>query len=125
MALVSLPLLERIWTFLRTHVRPAQVCWVCVGATLGIGWFMTANFAPAAELDKTRTDFTRELATLRSDVGRMESDRLAKDLYDFQARICASTADKRWLREQMSAKQERFRALNGGRDYQLPGCGDL
>lgn len=107
-------MLERIWTFLRAHVRPAQVCWLCVAGTLGIGWFVTAKFAPAGELE-----------ALKVNVKRLESDGIASDLYDFQRAVCATSGDKQWLRKQMGEKQDRFRSLNSGRDYQLPGCGDL
>lgn len=99
------------------HFGALQVCWLCLVATLGVGWFVTSRYATAGEV-----------AELRADLREQKGDTIAKRIFDYKVRLCDMPANqretKRWLSEQLRRDVEKYQETTGKR-FEMPGCGDL
>jgi hypothetical protein len=110
-------IIERAVEFAYKHFTAAQVCWICLVATMGVAWFVTSRYATAGEVFQ-----------LRSDLTEVAGDAIAKRIYDYRIRQCDTPAeqrqDKRWLVEQMRIDVEKYQKVTG-RQFLLPQCGEL
>ena len=99
------------------HFTALQVCWICVAICLGLGWFVTANYATAGEVSE-----------LREELREQKADGIAKRIFDYRVRQCDTPQDQRqqkqWLAEQLRKEAEKYQKVTGNR-FEMPACGDL
>jgi hypothetical protein len=116
MAIVE-TIIDSLWKFAIRHFGALQVCWLCLVAVMGLGWFVTTNFALASEQERQGL----ELAQLKA-------DSIAKRIFDYRVRQCDTPPeqrkDKRWLAEQIRDDAEKYSKITG-RPFAVPACGDL
>lgn len=110
-------IVEKAVEFAYKHFGALQICWLCLLATCGAGWFFASHYATAGEVEK-----------LGADVVEIRAFMLGKNIYDYRVRQCDMTPvqrqEKRWLSEQIRADIEKYERVTG-HAFQLPACGDL
>lgn len=91
----------------KEHLSAAQVCWVCIAATVALFLIVTNRYATASDV--------RELALASAE----------KEMIDIRFRQCnAAAADKRWIRERLAELLRKYQE-RAGKPFSLPECGEL
>jgi hypothetical protein len=110
-------IIEKLFGWAYRNLGPSQVCWLCLAATVSIGWLVTTRYATADEL-----------AAMRNDIREQKGDGIAKRIFDYKVRLCDMAPDqrqtKRWLSEQLRSEVEKYQAVTGRR-FEMPSCSDL
>lgn len=114
---VAATIAEKAVEWAYKHLGAMQICWICVVATVALGWFVTTRYATAA-------DYTE----LRAQVTELKGDSIAKRIFDYKVRLCDTPPEqrqeKRWLVEQIRADAEKYQKLTG-QAFAVPACTDL
>jgi hypothetical protein len=109
-------MIETILRKLLEAVTPAQVCWLCLAVTFGLGFYGMRAFASVAAV-----------SALQRDVSALRVEQLERNAFDLHVRACETTKiglSARPYREQLESILRRYRELTGG-IMTLPACGDL
>jgi hypothetical protein len=110
-------IVETLWGFAVKHFGALQVCWLCLAATLGGGWFFAANYARADAVGQ-----------MRAELNELKGDAIAKRIFDYRVRQCDAPASERqqklWLAEQIRKDMAKYRQTTG-EGFGMPACTDL
>jgi hypothetical protein len=107
---------ETILRKLLEAVTPAQVCWLCLAVTFGLGFYGIRAFASVGDV-----------SSLQRDVTALRVEQIERNAFDLHVRACEATKNgmsARPYREQLEPILRRYRELTGG-IMTLPACGDL
>lgn len=114
---VTQTIVEKAVEWAYRHFTATQICWLCLAATLGLGWLVTAQYAPA-----------NEVRELRDIVTELRADTTAKRIFDYRVRQCDTPPEerqtKRWLADQIREDVNKYRKVTGD-IFELPACSDL
>lgn len=104
------------WHFLRSTLKPAQICWACLLVTTGGGFYVVETFARNTDVSAVRQD----LSMLRVDV-------LEQQAFDLRVKQCEAIRGGQrgtLYRERLQSFMALYRKLTGT-DWPLPECNEV
>lgn len=104
-----------VWTWMRAHLSPAQVCWICLFATCAVAYVMSTKYVQASEFSQVR-------AELRD----MRSETIEDKVLMWWRLQCKESDDarKRHYWDSYVEKQRQLEKVRGSRVV-VPSCEDV
>lgn len=104
-----------VWAWMKTHLSPAEVCWLCMAGMIAICYLLSTRFVLASEFSE-----------LKIDIRDMRSEAIEDKAIMWYRLYCKEASDpmRRQYWDSYVEKQRQLEKLRGAR-VSVPSCEDV